>query len=66
MIILNESEVIQSRADYGTETVGFQDGVKIRPLKDVLDELLASRVAVNSIDDTVPDGKKKFVIRRWY
>lgn len=66
MIVLNTDEVIQSRADYGTGTLGFQDGVKIRPLKEVLDELLASRVAVNSIDDSVPEGKKKFVIRRWY
>jgi len=32
MIVLNESEVIQSRADYGTGTLGFEDGVKIRPL----------------------------------
>lgn len=66
MIILNKDEVIQSRADYGTGTLGFQNGVKISSLKEVLNELIASRVAVNSINDTVPEGKKKFVIRRWY
>ncbi len=66
MIVLNQTEVIQSRADYGNEINGVNDGVRIRPLKDVLTELLDSRIAVNSINDTVPEGKKKFVIRRWY
>ncbi len=66
MIVLNKDEVIQSRADYGTETSGFQNGVKISSLKEALDELLVSRLPLNSIDDMVPEGKKKFVIRRWY
>lgn len=66
LIVLNQSEVIQSKADYGTGTIGFQDGVKISPLKEVLDGLFVSRIPLNSIDDTVPEGKKKLVIRRWY
>ncbi len=66
LIVLNQWEVIQSKVDYGTGTVGFQNGVKIESLQKVLDELMLTRVPVNSIDDSVPEGKKKFVIRRWY
>ena len=64
--VLNQLEIIQSRMDYGVETTGFRHGVKISPLKDIFDELLISRVPLDSIDDMVPEGKEKLVIRRWY
>lgn len=66
LIVLNQSEVIQSKLDYGTGTIGFQNGVKISPLKDILDELLLTHIPLNSVDDPGPEGKKKLVIRRWY
>lgn len=66
LIVLNQSEVIQSKLDYGTGTTGFQNGVKISSLKEILDELLLTHIPLNSVDDAGPEGKKKLVIRRWY
>jgi cell wall-associated NlpC family hydrolase len=66
MIILDKKNVIESRADYEKNIPGCQGGVKIRPLKAVLKEVLKDRVAVNNYDNTVQPGKKKFVIRRWF
>ncbi|PJC56764.1 hypothetical protein CO024_01295, partial [Candidatus Gracilibacteria bacterium CG_4_9_14_0_2_um_filter_38_7] len=66
LIVLNQTEVIQSKMDYGTETTGFQNGVKISPLKEILDELLLTHIPLNSVDDPGPEGKKKLVIRRWH
>lgn len=66
LIVLNQTEVIQSKANYGTGSSGFQNGVKISSLKEILDGLLVSRVPINSIEDSVPEGKKKLVIRRWH
>jgi hypothetical protein len=65
-IVLNQTEVIQSKMNYGTETIGFQNGVKISPLQEVLDTLFVSHFPLDSIDDMAPEGKTKLVIRRWY
>lgn len=66
LIVLNQMEIIQSKMDYGTESHGFQNGVKISPLKDILDELFLTHIPLNSVDDPGLEGKKKLVIRRWY
>ena len=66
MIVLDQNNIIESRADYGTGAIGFSNGVRIRSLRDTLDEILSTRVPVNDINDPVPDGKKKFVIRHWF
>ena len=62
MIILNKDRVIESRR--GANDSG---GTKIRPLKDVLVETMKSKSAANDYyDDPRIEGKKNFVIRRWF
>lgn len=58
--------VIESHIDYDKQKEGFQGGVRIRPLREVLAEIMKERVPVDSYDQKTEGGKKKFVIRRWY
>ena len=58
--------VIESRIDYDEHKEGFQGGVRIRPLREVLVEIMERRIPVDSYDQKLEEGKKKFVIRRWY
>jgi len=66
MIVINKTQLIESRLDYEPEKEGFQWGVRIKTIKEVLDDALAKKTPVNNIADSAPEGKKKFVIRRWY
>ena len=66
IIILDKNRVIESRLDYDMEKEGNQGGVRIRKLKEVLTETLKTRIPVDNYEDAVEEGKKKFVIRRWY
>ena len=66
IIILDKNRVIESRLDYDKEEEGNQGGVRIRKLKEVLSETLKARKPVDNYEDEVEEGKKKFVIRRWY
>lgn len=66
IIILDKNRVIESRLDYDKEEDGNQGGVRIRNLKEVLTETLKARIPVDNYEDEVEEGKKKFVIRRWY
>ena len=66
IIILDKNRVIESRLDYDKEEEGNQGGVRIRKLKEVLSETLKARLPVDNYEDKVEEGKKKFVIRRWY
>ncbi|GAG62690.1 unnamed protein product [marine sediment metagenome] len=38
----------------------------IRWFKEVLAEIMEQRIPVDSYEDKVEEGEKKFVIRRWY
>ena len=66
IIVLDKERTIESRLDYDMKRKGNQGGVRIRPLKEVLDETLKERVPVNNYEDKVGKGRKKFVVRRWY
>lgn len=67
MIVINNGQTIESRWDYDTSTEQPEGGVRVRDLKYVIEETLAAgKIPVNNYDDTVPEGKKKFVVRRWY
>ncbi len=66
IVVLDKDRAIESRLDYDTTREGNQGGVRIRTLKDVVDETLGTRVPVNEYTDVVEGGKKKFVVRRWY
>ncbi len=66
IVILDNKRAIQSKLDYDDVKEGFQWWVKILPLKEVIEDILKTRVAVNNYDDELIDWKKKFVIRRWY
>ena len=65
IIIIDNDRVIESRLDYDKEHKGNQGGVKVRFLKEVLGEVLQERIPENSYRDGF-EGKKVFVIRRWY
>jgi hypothetical protein len=41
-------------------------GVKIRPLKELLADIMKNRIPVDFYADTAAAGRKVFVIRRWY
>ena len=66
MIFLDQEHIIQSRVDYDYDTPGNQGGVRIQKAVDYITRLLKSYDPVNDYDDEVPEGRKKFVIRRWY
>ena len=66
IIVIDRDRTIESRPDYYTRLNGNQGGVRIRKLREVLDETLTERVPVNQYSDVVEEGKKKFVVRRWY
>jgi hypothetical protein len=66
IIVLDTESTIESAGSFEDGTAGFPTGVRIRKISDVLASLLQKRVPLNSIDDPVPEGKKKFVVRRWY
>ncbi|MFH1877603.1 MAG: peptidoglycan endopeptidase [Candidatus Omnitrophota bacterium] len=66
IIALDKARVIESRVDYDKAVPGEQGGVKIRPLRLVLDELMKERAAVDDYNAEAPQGRKRFVIRRWY
>ncbi|MEA1965497.1 MAG: hypothetical protein U9O41_10320 [Candidatus Aerophobetes bacterium] len=58
--------VIESRIDYDKHKERFQGGVRIRSLKEVLAEIMKRRIPVDSYNQKLGKGRKKFVIRRWY
>jgi cell wall-associated NlpC family hydrolase len=62
MIILDRQRVIESRLDCG----GRNGGVKIRPLKELLADIMKNKIPVDFYADTAAAGRKVFVIRRWY
>lgn len=64
IIILDKDRVIESRLDYDKKTPGCQGGVRIRPLKEVLEETLKYKMPVDEYNK-IKGGKNKFVIRRW-
>jgi cell wall-associated NlpC family hydrolase len=66
IIILDRDRAIESRLDYDTRQEGNQGGVKVRPLKYVLDETMRDHVPVDDYGKDRAGGKKKFVVRRWY
>lgn len=61
MIILDRERLIESRLDCG----GKDGGVKVRPLRRALADLLKSRIPVDDYRDASAHGGKSFVIRRW-
>ena len=62
MIILDRQRVIESRLD----CTGKNGGVQIRPLHELLNEIMRTRIPVDSYEDAAAKGRKGFVIRRWY
>ena len=66
IVILDRENVIESRLDYEKYKEGFEGGVRIRQLKEVLMEVIENRVPVDDYKKKLKEGKKKFVIRRWY
>ena len=62
MIVLDKDRLIESRR--GANDTG---GTKVRSLKDVLTQTMKEKTAANDYyGDPRVDGKKNFVIRRWF
>lgn len=67
MIVFDRNRIIESRLDCdGENGSGTSGGVAFRDLRETLRELLRSRSPLDSWTDEVVNGKKGFVIRRWY
>jgi hypothetical protein len=62
MIVLDRERVIESRLDCG----GKNAGVKVRPLREALIEVMKDRIPLDAYKDAEIKGKKGFVIRRWF
>ena len=62
LIVLDRERLIESRLDSG----GNGGGVRVRPLRDALIELLKGRVPLDEFPSATARGVKGFVIRRWY
>lgn len=62
MIILDRDRVIESRLDCG----GNNGGVKVRPLREALAGVMKTRIPLDSYKDGLINGKKCFLIRRWF
>jgi len=66
IIVLDRERSIESRLDYDTQQEGNQGGVRVRNLREVLEETLMQRIPVDKYDDDRAGEKKRFVVRRWY
>lgn len=62
IIVIDRERTIESRLDCG----GTAGGVVVRPIRQTLAGIMKGRVAVNHHDNAALQGKKTFVIRRWY
>jgi cell wall-associated NlpC family hydrolase len=62
MIVLDRDRLIESRLDCS----GTAGGVRLRPLREALDEICRKRTPVNAYPRDVRDDGRAFVIRRWY
>ena len=63
MIVLDRERIIESRLRCGEPGNG---GVAVRPLVQALSELMSTRTPVDQYREQAPDGRKSFVVRRWY
>ncbi len=63
MIVLDNGEVVESRLKCGVSGNG---GVVIRPLLQALNQLMKQRNAVNDYPTAPEEGKRAFIVRRWY
>ena len=67
LIILDRERAIESRLDCSKEKgKGPPGGVRIRPLREALNEILERRIPADQYGDQEETEKRKFVIRRWY
>ncbi len=62
MIVLDRERVIESRLDCS----GKNGGVKVRPVREALVGVMKTRTPLDSYKDGGTNGKKSFVIRRWF
>ncbi len=62
MIALDRERLIESRLD----CTGKHDGVRVRPLRQALDELMRSRIPLDDAAGAAARDGRGFVVRRWY
>lgn len=65
IIVLDRERTIESRLDYGA-AAAQRDGVLVRPLAEVLAELMRGRVPADRYEERPGAAAKTFVVRRWY
>ncbi|GLI38108.1 peptidoglycan endopeptidase [Geobacter hydrogenophilus] len=63
IIVLDRERTIESRLG---PVPGKRDGVAVRPLREVLAEVMGKRVPADRFAEKNGRGEKTFVIRRWY
>lgn len=69
LIVIDKKHIIESVANFsGSGNYSTPNGVRIRTTEDALTEIfeVKNRIGVNNYEDSIPEWKKKFVIRRWY
>ena len=66
MIILDRKRIIESRPYYDYPDKKMPDGVRIRPLREALEETMHTKTAVDDYRQPQRGMRKHFVIRRWY
>ncbi|AJE02076.1 NlpC/P60 family protein [Geobacter pickeringii] len=63
IIVLDRERTIESRLG---PVPGERDGVAVRPLREVLAEVLRGRMPADRYPESGGTGGKSFVVRRWY
>jgi hypothetical protein len=63
IIVLDRERTIESRLG---PVPGVRDGVVVRPLGEVLAEVMTGRTPSDRFRDADGQGEKTFVVRRWY
>ena len=63
IIVLDQERTIESRLG---PVPGERDGVAVRPLREVLAEVMRGRVPADRFVEKNGKGEKTFVVRRWY
>ncbi len=62
LVALDRERVIESHLDCS----GDRGGVRVRPLRTALDEIMKNRIPVDDAGKAAALGIKGFVVRRWY
>jgi len=66
LIVINQDYIIESRIDHEPESPGLQGGVRLRPVREALREVMRLRCGTNDTGFSRAEQIRTFQIRRWH